>query len=151
MTLLAGLSEIQPVLHAYRDFLECIVERIEWADFGTTVTIAFDYIWNADGSVRPDNEQRLLVSLTLHRVEEFEVSNKIPPAVLEEPSELGWSFSEVARAQIARDDRSCAYDRGGIQFCTLTILRESGPWIRIVFAEMEVSESDAGPLESPWG
>ncbi len=51
------LSEIQALVHAYRDFAECVVESIEWSDRGTSVSITFDYIWKPDGSVRADDER----------------------------------------------------------------------------------------------
>lgn len=137
------LSEMQALLEAYRGFSECVVKSITWRDYGTTVEIALDYIWNPDGTVRSDDEDRLLVKLRFRLVQEFSMKNALRPAVIENPSLINWSFNEIALMVVQADERSSLYAAGPATFYHAALLWETGSWIDVVFSELDVAEEDA--------
>src|SRR4028118_1111338 len=69
--------EMASILRAYRDFSECVIDAITWADHGTTVAVTFDYPWKPDGGIRGDGEERLYVTLTFKHVQEFDMRNAL--------------------------------------------------------------------------
>lgn len=135
-----NLVEIQSLLHAYRDFSECVVEAIAWSDFGATVTITIDYIWTSSGVVRTDYDQRVFVDLRFGLVQEFGIRNELPLTVVRDPSLLGWSHNEVSLVLVARDERSTPYKEYPLVFHHAVLRREGSPWIDVVFAELEITE-----------
>jgi len=134
---------MQALVHAYRDFAECIVESIEWFDHGTSVGITFDYIWKPDGRVRADDEERLLVHLRFKLVQEFEMKNDLKPVVLTDESAIGWGLCEVSRVVVQDDERSRRYKGFALPSHHASLRRESGAWIDIVFGKLEVTEASA--------
>lgn len=141
-------NEMRAMLRAYRDFGECVVVGVAWTGFGTTVEVTLDYAWKPDGSVRGDDEPRVLVKLSFRLVQELEIRNALRPVMVEDPSVIGWGLNEVSRVSIGRDARSAAYDGLPTLFHHAVFWREEGPWIQVVFAGLEVSET-AGPPGSP--
>jgi hypothetical protein len=137
------LLEMQALVHAYRDFAECIVESIEWFDHGTSIGITFDYIWKPDGRVRADDEERLLVHLRFKLVHEFEMKNALKPAVLTDESAIGWGLCEVSRLVVQDDERSRWVQGSTIPTHHASLRREAGAWIDIVFGKLEVTEASA--------
>jgi hypothetical protein len=128
------LHEIQALLHAYRDFSECIIDSIEWFDFGTTVRLSVDYVWMSDGSVRPDSDPKVIVTLTAIGVEELHVRNRLSTAQRDDVSRLNWGFAEVSMVSI-RDDSSSIGTAA-----ILEVLRESGVWISLRCADLTILE-----------
>lgn len=139
------LLEMQSIVHAYRDFEECVVESISWSDYLTSVQVLIDYVWKPDGSVRPDQEDRALVEITFSLVQEFEMHNALNPAVVDDPSMMNWGRNEIARLVIVDDDRSHKYAGYLVPFHHAILRWESKTWIDIVFAEMEISERTGAP------
>jgi hypothetical protein len=139
------LNDIKVQLHAYRDFTECIIDSMGWSDYGTTLTINIDYVWLPNGSVRPDDEPRLIVQLSLGLVEEVVVRNALRPAVIADPKVLNWSFAEVARVEVQDDERTQVYAKKGTPSHRLLVYREDGVWIDVVFSELVVTETSGPP------
>src|SRR3712207_2932217 len=110
------LSEMRALIESYRGFSECVAKSITWYDHGTTIEIAIDYIWHPDGTVRGDNEDRLLVKLRFRLVQEFWMKNALRPAVIEDPSLINWSFNEIALMVVQTDERSSIYAAGSATF-----------------------------------
>ncbi|MGD2154776.1 MAG: hypothetical protein PVG79_16025 [Gemmatimonadales bacterium] len=134
------LTSMQALLRAYRDLSECIVERIAWRDFGTTVAITFRYIWKEDGRLRGRDDERLWVELTFKLVQEFHLRNSLTPQVAEDPSVIDWGRTEVAWVQILEDESSMKYDGYPLPFFHAEVRWEGRTWMDIVFAELEVCE-----------
>lgn len=133
------IHEVQALLHAYRDFSECIVDAIEWADFGTTIRLTIDYIWMPDGSVRPDNDLKFIITLAAHGVEEARFFNRLSIAQRNDLSRVDWGFAEISRVSI-RDDESSP---GATAL--LEVWRENGVWISLRCGDLAITESSGPP------
>lgn len=139
------LLEMQSIIHAYRDFEECVLESISWSNYLTSVGVVFDYIWKPDGSVRPDHEDRVLVEITFRLVQEFEMQNALKPSVVDGPDRMNWGRNEIARLAIVDDDRTQKYSGYSVPFHHAILRWEGKTWIDIVFAQMEISEDRGTP------
>ncbi len=137
---LRQLHEIRAALHAYRDFMECILQSVTFTDFQTVLTLTFDYIWLSDGTVRPDEDAKLLVTLRLLAVQEVDVRNSIPQMVTGDSTVVNWGFAEIARIEVDDDSRAAVYAGHSVEFHHLRIWREEGPWIDAIFSALEVAE-----------
>lgn len=145
------LEEIRAWMHAHRDFRECIVDAIDVSDFGTTVTLTIDYIWNPDGTVRPDSDDRIMVELRLHGVLALTMHNRLNAAMLADLSALNWGFAEASRLEVTRADGADGGDASSGVFHRLGVYRESGPWIEAIFRDMHAGESHApSPSDAQW-
>lgn len=142
MSSISQLHEIRALLHAHREFSECILCSMRFADFGTTLELGIDYIWQPDGSVRPDDAPRLLVVLRFLLVEEARIANTLRPIHLQEPTMLNWGFAEIARVE-AGEDRASVIS-GERPLHRVTVWREEGPWIVVLFSALEWHEDLAG-------
>lgn len=135
------IGDIRAIIHAYKDFSECLLEALEWSNFGTTIQLQFDYIWRSDGSVRSDSSDRVIVSLSMTDVRVLEVHNPQPLSL----SSLNWSAAEVSWVMVSSEAENVESSHS-VPLHRLSVRREDGPWIDIVFAELEVGESSAPPL-----
>ena len=134
-----ALHAVQALVHAYRDFSECIVDAIEWADFGTTIRLAIDYVWMPDGSVRPDADPKVIVTLAATGVDEVHLLNRLSPTQQKDMSRLNWGFAEISRVSI-RNDPSL-----GSSSLIVEVWRESGVWISVRCSDLIITESKEGP------
>lgn len=130
------LIEIQSLLHAYRDFSECVVDGIEIHRFARSLQVKVDYVWLPSGAIRPDSSERLKVYLRFDGVRRFVIDNPGIPQ-----GDLGWSHAEVALVQAA-----AANEEGLLE---VRFWFEESTWIHVVFAEMSTEER-AEPAAS-WG
>lgn len=140
MTTLRQLHEVRAILHAHRDFMECILHSASFTDFQTTLALTFDYIWLPNGTVRPDGDARLFVTLKLLCVQEVDLRNSLRPVVTTDTTTLDWGFAEIARIEVKDDSRAAAYSGHSVGFHHLTVWREEGAWIDAVFSGLEVAE-----------
>ena len=140
MTPLRQLHEIRAVLHAHRDFMECILHSVSFTDFQTTLALTFDYIWLPDGTVRPDEDAKLLVTLKMLTVQEVDWRNAQRPLATGDAMALNWGFAEIARIEVKDDSRAAAYSGHSVGFHHMTVWREEGPWIDVVFSGLQVAE-----------
>lgn len=140
MTRMRELHEMRAIIHAYQDFSECIVDSIQVLDFGTTVVLSVDYIWLPDGSVRPDDGPKLTVELRARVVQEVSIQNRLNAVMMADPSALNWGFAEISRIEV-NAEQSGSNDQQALAHHRMTVWREEGPWIQIVFGELEVSEA----------
>lgn len=139
------LHELRALIHAYQDFSECIVDAIEISDFGTTVVLKLDYIWEPDGAVRPDVEPKLVVELRFRLVDELRINNSLKPSTLDDPSTLSWGHAEIARIEILRPNGGAEKSERAVALHRMIAWREEGPWIEMTFVELDVAEHLAPP------
>ena len=129
------IQEVQALLHAYRDFSECIVHAIEWIDFGTPIRVAIDYVWMPDGAVRPDTDPKSIVTIDATGVEEVQISNRLSTAQRRDISRLNWGFAEISRVSIRNDPSSVG------AALIIELWRENGVWIFLRCADLTITES----------
>lgn len=137
------LTTMQSQLRKYSNFEECVITNIAWEDFGTAIAITFDYIWKANGRIRGDNEDRVLVTLRFKVLQEFMMYNQLRPALLNDLSNLNWSFAEISQLVVQDDERSAKYVHPKFSFHHGMIQWEEGVWMDLVFAQLEFAEASA--------
>lgn len=130
--------EIKELLESYHNLSECVIEQINWTDFGTTVEVVFDYIWTDDGRIRPDLEHPENVTLKFRLVQEFRMHNALNAAMCAHPEEMGWGLNEIAVARV-NDDVYDQYRFLPVPFNHVAFLWEDERRIDIIFSELEVS------------
>jgi hypothetical protein len=141
------LHELQARIHAYADFAECIVEKVEWLNHGASISLALDYIWLADGSVRPDKDPKLLIAITVDGVQSAHFDNRLPPVLLDDLSRINWGFAEISRIEAVRSENSEGDSREMIE---LRARRENGVWITIIGQSVSFSEHEGAPAQPRW-
>jgi hypothetical protein len=141
MTPYGDLHEIQALLHAFRDFAECVVTSVLWSHYGTEVTIRIVYVWETDGTVRADDKPARMVDLTCTIVQELMVHSRLSPWITADISKLNWGFGEISLITATpKEDQPDAGDIHVHQFHKMTLWRENGAWIEVVFSKLSMTE-----------
>jgi hypothetical protein len=130
-------AEIRELLESYHNLSECVIENINWKDYGTTVEVIFDYIWTDDGRVRPKPDRPENITLTFRLVQEFHMHNYLNATMCAQPGELGWGLNEVAVATVG-DDVHDQYRFLPVPFNHVAFLWEDERRIDIIFSELEI-------------
>lgn len=102
---LESAEAITDYLRRHRDFEECVLEDVRWLHFGTTVELVFDYIWDHDGTVRPEYAPANRKTLVLRNVQELHVWNALSEYMVLHPNELNWGLSEVSSVRLVDDEQ----------------------------------------------
>lgn len=133
-------DEIAAVLEDHHSFGECILEDVRWRDYGITLDLVFNYIWDNGDRVRDNLDQPLLKTVTFHGVREFHVRNELNEAMLLSPERINWGIGEIAVMRIADDPHFLAR-YGGLPVPTHHVVCqwESERRVDVVFTSMEVS------------
>lgn len=147
MESLNELSTLRAQAHAYRDFEECVVVGLQWLDWGTSLSVHLDFVWQDDGSVRPQDANRRIVSIRFSGVSEFRVVNDLTDEMVGETPLLKWGFGEIACLQLERG----APGRTRLTLPSYRALfrREGYTWFEVVFVQWQMSESIQPASESP--
>jgi hypothetical protein len=79
---------------------EWLLHDVRWIQFGFAIEILFNNVFDESGVVREDALGRPhLTAIRLSGVQTFSVSNNLSTAMLDEPDQIDWGLSEVARVQ----------------------------------------------------
>ena len=90
-------SDLGAVLDRWNHFGECLLHRLELTDFGYTLEVVFNVVWDDQGRIRSGIlEQPRLVTLSLHGVARIDFEGGPYPMVIAEPCDADWSLSEIA-------------------------------------------------------
>ncbi len=145
---MSGLPVLRAELHAYRDFEECVVVGVQWLNWGASLSIDIDFVWQEDGTIRTQYADRRIVSIRFCGVSELHVINELSDSVMQKEASLGWGFGEIACLRVE--------DAGALVRSRLTgpsykasFRREGYSWIEITFKAWEFSESTQVASQSP--
>lgn len=136
------LLELRSMVHAYRDFSECIVRSFSWIGPGALIVVRIDYSWNVDGTIRAGTDSRLLIDLKFSMVQSFRFHNSLPSNVLADPRLLNWSHSEIAVLEIDAAPPLLGSSPELPTAFRAVFAWESAPWIEIVFSSLEIVEHE---------
>lgn len=131
-------EEIARALADYNNLQECVIETMALEDYGTTVKIVFNYIWNERGEVREDLDQVRRLIVRFRRVQRFHLENALNPHMSEFPEELNWGLNEIAAMRPVEGDDLAAYRDFPVPFHRMEIVWDSGRRIDLIFSEVEV-------------
>jgi hypothetical protein len=99
-------GEMEVRLRELRNFEECVLEELRWCHFGTVIELVFDYIWQDDGSVRPEYVGPKFRTIVLQNVQEIHIDNALTEYMMFHPNELNWGASEVAAVRLVNESRN---------------------------------------------
>jgi hypothetical protein len=133
-------EEIARALAGYNNLQECVIETMALEDYGTTVEIVFDYIWNERGELREDLDQVRRLIVRFRRVQRFHLENALNPHMSEFPEELNWGLNEIAAMRLVEGDDLATYREFPVPFHRLEIVWEGRRHIDLIFSELEVTQ-----------
>jgi hypothetical protein len=139
------LLEIRAKLHAYRDLAECVVTDVQFARFGTEIKVVVDYVWNSDGTLKGETDERMSLALTFGLVQRYEMVNRLRPVHFSNPEMIDWSHCEIAMVEVVRDHDSSACEADDVTFFHCTFWWEQEAWFRLIAATLEIEEMPYAP------
>ena len=133
-------KEIEAFLKNHKNFSECIIEELALKDYGTTLDVAFNYIWTDSGELRPDLDKPKNIALRFRLVQELRINNSLNSSIFEHPESINWGLNEVALVQVVKDDRALQVRGDSLALLNhVEFLWEGERRIDVVFSELEVS------------
>jgi hypothetical protein len=95
------VAEAREAISALHELQECLIKEISWAENQLEVIVKLAYIWTDAGEIcfTVKQEPRQL-TLRFQIVNEFEMSNALTEAMLQEPGRINWGISEIAKLAI---------------------------------------------------
>jgi hypothetical protein len=131
-------EQIEKLLDSYHSLSECVIETISLSDYGTTVEVVFNYIWDEEGNVRGDLERPKELVLRFRIVQEFHLANALNAYMCEFPREINWGLNEISRAALLSDDSLNRYGSLPIPFQHMVFYWEGERRLDIIFSELEI-------------
>lgn len=95
-----NLSKIETLLCEYNYFRECIILDIHLRDFGTTVEVLMNNIWDEKQLLRPNIAVVSPVRITFTACQEFLLANSLNSAMLQDMAKLNWGINEIASLHV---------------------------------------------------
>jgi hypothetical protein len=131
-------GDIARILDGYHGLSECVIESVLLKDYGTTVEIGFDYIWDDEGNVRKDLDRVKELTLRFRIVQVFHMENALNASMSRHPENINWGLNEVALVRVVSDDSLPAYAALSVPFNRVDLLWEDERRITLIFSELEV-------------
>jgi hypothetical protein len=125
------MIEIKNKLKEYNNFQECIIEDIVFSDFGTSVSIFFDYIWINEKELRKNLDEKHIVTLKFFLVNKFLMENELSKVLVDSPNSMNWGINEISKINIVESANKIFY--------TVEIVWESKRKIVLEFKEFILS------------
>lgn len=122
------MSEIANRLEEYNNLQECIIEDFSLYDFGTSISISFNYIWANKKEIRKNLDEKHIVTIKFLLINEFLIENNLPQALIDTPSLINWGLNEISRITILGISRD--------NFFTAEIVWETKRKVIIEFKDM---------------
>lgn len=128
------------LLKRYQNFKECIVIDFQVTNFGLTTYARVNYIWDQDGHLRKDLDQREeIVVLKFYLVQELVFFADLGPQMILSPEQINWGINEIAMITLVDDsDLEKKYSSLGRPFFHFRFWWEDERRIEIVAAEFEI-------------
>lgn len=132
-------DRISRVLEEYNNLSECILLECNLKNYGMTVELVFNYIWEDNGTVRSNLKSQEILVLTFHIVQELHIRNVLSDIVCINQEEINWGINEIALVKIENDQNFlCPYQSLSIPFNHIVIFWEDERRIDIVFSALEI-------------
>ena len=125
-----NIQEIKDCFVKYKNFQECIIENIRFADYFTTIEIDINNIWTNDGRIRNNlDTKKEIVQLRFKRLNNFKIFNDLNDRILSELDKINWGFNEVALARLEPTENN---------FIKVLFQWENNRVIEIIFKDLEL-------------
>jgi hypothetical protein len=130
---------ISELLEKYHNFDECVLVDIDWRDYGLTVDLAFNYIWQENGTIRANLDAEEIVILRFKLVQELHVIGALNEAKITQPEAVDWGINTVALVKMEEKEEFLnKYRNFSIPFHHVAVRWEYERRIDIVFSDLEV-------------
>lgn len=114
---------------------------MELSNYQSTRTINVNYIWDAEGNIRPNINIPHIVVLKFSIVQELHVFNALSSWNILNMSELNWGANEIARMAITDTSPLLEQYRDlPVPFYHAVLYWESSRRLEVVFATLEIFE-----------
>ena len=131
---------MENLLTKYNHFEDCILLDVRWKQWGYSLELVFNYIWNEKGVIRGNldiAEERVVVRFSA--VQEFLVRNQWNDSLLTEPDLMNWGSGEVSLIRLENSESLLEkYGSRPVPFYHAAILWESERRMDVVFSELEI-------------
>ena len=127
--------EVETWLAKHKGLSECIIEQLTLRHYGTTFEVVINYVWDANGSLRPDLDEPRQIIVRFLLVQELRINNALTREMLVAPENINWGLNEVAQVTLVKEPDQICSDPS---FMHLAFLWEGNRRIDVVFAELEV-------------
>lgn len=138
--LLTDAGAIRNALARHRNFEECLLTDVRWVDFGMTIDLCVNYIWDGSGVRARISEDPHPIVLRARKVQELNVRNSITSAIAREPDRVNWGISEFAQIVLLGDSPAARRysDVGDGVYHHLVVEWEGARRIDVVMASLEI-------------
>lgn len=146
--------KIREILYNNYEFNECVLEKLDWLHFGSSVEIKLNYIYtdsngfyiDASGKhciknckLRENLDIPLIKTIRFNFVQEFLLKNFLPIENKDEIDNLDWGFSEIDVIRIADNDIFLSYyQKNAIKYHHFAIYFSGARRLDIVCHELEI-------------
>ncbi len=141
------LAALRAQVHAYRDFEECVVVGVEWLDWGTSLNVDIDFVWQDDGSVRSTGVSRRIVSIRFLGVSDLHLVNDLVDGMVGGSASVNWGHGEIACLRI--EHAAPTRTRLTVPSYRALFRREGYSWFEVVFVQWRIAESVQMASQSP--
>jgi hypothetical protein len=136
-------ASIDEALARYRHFQECLLRELRMTEFGITLELDFEYIWDdedATGATLAATSR--LVTLALDLVQEVRVITAPPRAIVAEPERADWGLTEVALVRLMpSSDLLDKHHEADVPLHHLVVEWEGDRRVDVIFARLRVVNS----------
>jgi hypothetical protein len=130
---------IRAILEEHHNLSECVVHVMRWLDFGTTVEIVVNYVWDAGGRIREDLERPDLHTFKFRLVQELHIHNTLNEDMCKNPELINWGINEIVLAKMENENDSLqAYRFLPVPFHRIVFWFAGDRHIDIIFSELQV-------------
>jgi len=133
------MGEIKNLLKIYKNFEKCLLVSIKWLEFGKTIELIFDYIWDDEGNLRNNLDKEEFIVLRFKLVQEFHFKSGLNSSMVLEPEQINWGINEISCIRLVENsDILKQYDSLPKQSYHVEIMWEGDRHIDVIFSEMEI-------------
>jgi len=133
------MGNIKNLLENFQNFDDCILLSIKWTDFGNTLELTFDYIWDENGKLRHNLNEEEPIVLRFKLVQEFNFKSGLNKSMVLEPEQINWGINEISCIRLLESsDMLKQYESLPKGFHHVGIFWEFDRQIDIIFSEMEI-------------
>lgn len=135
--MLREINEIHKELKSYNFLQECILLEFQFLDFGTTILLRFNYIWDDNFNIRDDiDNNSKIIEIKYYLVQELHIHNYLSNAIINNPDLMNWGRNEISLISIFEDNKILEkYDNN---YLFSSINYEDKRSIEIIFKTFEI-------------
>ena len=135
-----NLNKIEEELTNYNHFEECVIDEIRFSEFGTTINILIDNIWDENNKLRKNLSEKSNIQISFSIVQEFTLHNAMNTLMINEINRLDSGINVISMIKIEdAKNYTSIYSDIPVNFI-MSILWEGGWRIDIVFRYCSITK-----------